>query len=55
MSTKLPKRQTKQIRIGEEKHRKLKVLAAQKGTTISRLADRMADILLNEEAPYPIS
>lgn len=41
MSTKLQKRKTKQIRVGTEIHKRLKFLAVQKETTISRLADEL--------------
>jgi arginine deiminase len=39
MSTNLQKRRTRLVRIGEEHHRFLKILAAEQSTTISKLLD----------------
>ncbi len=48
MSTKLQKRKTKQIRIGEINHRLLKLRSIQGGVTISKLADEILQGVLNK-------
>jgi len=46
MSTKLQKRKTRQIRVGQKTHIRLKLLAVKKGITMSKLLDKIIAFFL---------
>jgi len=53
MSTKRQNRKTKQVRILEENHRKLKLFAAERGTTISKVVDELLALGIEaKSAPF---
>lgn len=49
MSTNLQKRLTKQVRVGNEFHKRLKLQAIEEGITLSKLLDRICEEFLEKK------